>query len=160
VPAGLAAESLAEVAEVARLAGVDILQLAGVAVDDPLRSEVFEIVRERFAPGAVIVELVLPDQPLDSYEGRVMALAADLAEHDVGAVGLRLAAGSADPRRLADRVTVSDAIRNELGLVTGLHGAIRRQDELVTAILSGRADYGQGRPTLISGGWIEPARAA
>jgi salicyloyl-CoA 5-hydroxylase len=145
--------ALAAAALTCARAGIDLVELTGLSVDGDHPGP--QLAALRATPGAapVIVELTLPAHPLETYDAAVRSFAERCRADGVAAVSLRLAAGPGSPATVADRLAVADLIRNEIGLPTCLAGGIRDREQLLTAVIAGRADFGCGVPSLLSGAW-------
>jgi anthraniloyl-CoA monooxygenase len=145
--------ALAAAALTCARAGIDLVELTELRADADYPAPQLAALREAPDAAPVMVELTLPSRPLETYEAAVCRLAACCHADGVAAVSLRLDAGRASSAEVADRLAVADTIRNEIGLPTCLSGGIRDRDELLTAVIAGRADLGCGAPSLVSGAW-------
>jgi 2-polyprenyl-6-methoxyphenol hydroxylase-like FAD-dependent oxidoreductase len=145
--------ALAAAAQTCARAGIDLVELIDLRADGDYPAAQLAALREAPDAPPVMVELTLPSRPLPTYDAAVRRFAARCRADGVAAVSLRLEGAGGSPTEIADRLAVADAIRNEIGLPACLSGGIRDREELLTAVIAGRADLGCGTPSLLSGAW-------
>jgi len=110
-------------------------------------------VRQTWHDRPLLIELTLPEMSVAEIEPELQTFADQAAQAGVAGVILRCADDHPTPNATCDRLIMADTVRNEIGLAVGLRGGVDSNEALVTAILGSRADFGCGRPTLLSGAW-------
>jgi hypothetical protein len=155
VAGDLSDRRLGEAARTTAEAGVELVQFMRWSLADGDGTREVAALRDAGGAAQAVLEVTLPVAPLASVEDAAVAFARRCRAAGVAALCLRVPPGAVAPTVLADRLGAAEAIRAETGLPVFLLGGIRTREELVTAVIAGRADLGCGAPSLLSGAWSD-----